>query len=65
MAATVEQLLTGSYKMAAQRGMATNQGPGEQSFLLWVLVQEINYCIAIDNNVRAEYLRNNSPNIYR
>jgi hypothetical protein len=65
MAATVEELLEGAYKMAAQRGLATNRGPDEQSFLMWVLVQEIIYCLSVNNTVRATYLLNHSPNIYR
>jgi hypothetical protein len=65
MAATVDQLLTGSYKKAAQQGLATSQGPNDQSFLLWILVQEINFATATDNVVREQYLLNHSPNIYR
>jgi len=65
MAVTVEQLLEGAYKMAAQRGLATSRGPDEQSFLMWLLVQEINYCLSVNNIVRATYLLNHSPNLYR
>lgn len=64
---TVAQLQTIVYEKTASAGLFTNKGPNEDAFLLQAIVDDINYCLALDppDTVRAnlllEYASQNVP----